>query len=113
MQMAHVGLGDTNIPSRWDGLLHFTPRFGATKMASRWDAGVGWAFRWGVPVGRVGMFVSRWDGLVCLCPGGTGGYVCVPVGRVGLLGVRGDVWRAGIKWMRFFWGGSKLVCRLI
>jgi hypothetical protein len=57
VQMSHVGLGDTNIPSRWDGLLRFASRVGATKMASRWDAVVGWAFRWGVPVGRVGMLV--------------------------------------------------------
>ena len=61
MQISHAGLGDTNIPSRWDGLLHFTPRVGATKMASRWDAGVGW----GVPVGRVG----RWGCWASLCDG--------------------------------------------
>ena len=63
VQMSHVGLGDTNIPSRWDGLLRFASRVGATKMASRWDAVVGWAFRWGVPVGRVVCVeASRWDG---------------------------------------------------
>jgi hypothetical protein len=92
MQMAHVGLGNTNIPSRWDGLLHFTPRVGATKMASRWDAGVGWAFRWGVPVGRGGMFVSRWDWWVCWAS----------AGMHGALGVNG---------CGFF--GGKLVDRLI
>ncbi len=85
--MAHVGLGDTNIPSRWDGLFHFTPRFGATKMASRWDAVVGWAFRWGVPVGRVGVLGSRLDGWVCWAS----------AGMYGALGVNG---------CGFFWGGQ-------